>query len=91
LLRVQCAEGIAPCGGQQRVSVASDPDVGVEQSRPLSSFPTADQSCRSCPPSIDQDTTVTIQLKNDDGTCWEADFTAPAITNEQVEFRDKSD
>jgi len=40
---------------------------------------------------LDQDTTVTVQLKNDQGVCWEADYSAPAITNSQVEFRDKSD
>jgi len=40
---------------------------------------------------LDQNPTVTVQLKNDQGICWEADYTAPAITNEQVQFRDKSD
>jgi hypothetical protein len=40
---------------------------------------------------LDQDSTVTVQLRNDHGICWDADYTAPAITNEQVEFRDKSD
>jgi 6-phosphogluconolactonase (cycloisomerase 2 family) len=40
---------------------------------------------------LDQDSTVTVQLKNDWGICWDADYTAPAITNDQVQFRDKSD
>jgi len=40
---------------------------------------------------LNQDTTITVQLKNDEGTCWEAEFSAPSITNEQVQFRDKSD
>jgi hypothetical protein len=40
---------------------------------------------------LDQDPAATVQLKNDAGICWDADYTAPAITNEQVQFRDKSD
>ena len=40
---------------------------------------------------LDQDLTVTVQLKNDRGICWDADYSAPAITNDQVQFRDKSD
>jgi hypothetical protein len=40
---------------------------------------------------LDQDPTVTVQLKNDRGICWGADYTAPAITSDQVQFRDKSD
>jgi hypothetical protein len=38
-----------------------------------------------------QDTSVTVELKNDAGTCWGATFTALAVTNNQVDFRDKSD
>jgi hypothetical protein len=38
-----------------------------------------------------QDAAVTVQLKNDQGICWEADYTAPALKNDQVEFRDKSE
>jgi hypothetical protein len=46
----------------------------------------------SLPPlPLSQDSKVTVQLRNDLGTCWEAVFTAPAIRNEQIEFRDKSD
>jgi hypothetical protein len=40
---------------------------------------------------LDQDATVTVQLKNDQGICWEANYTAPALKSDQVEFRDKSD
>jgi hypothetical protein len=40
---------------------------------------------------LDQDPAITVQLKNDRGICWDADYTVPAIRNEQVEFRDKSD
>ena len=38
-----------------------------------------------------QDSKVTVQLANDGGVCWEARYGAPAIRNEQGEFRDKSD
>jgi hypothetical protein len=38
-----------------------------------------------------QDPTVTVQLKNDAGICWDADYSPPALRNVQSEFRDKSD
>lgn len=40
---------------------------------------------------LDQDPAVIVQLVNDQGVCWDANYTAPAIANEQVQFRDKSD
>lgn len=38
-----------------------------------------------------QDTAVVVQLVNSDGTCWEADFSAPAKKNDAKQFNDKSD
>jgi hypothetical protein len=38
-----------------------------------------------------QDTAVIVQLVNSDGTCWEADFSAPAKKNDLTQFNDKSD
>lgn len=38
-----------------------------------------------------QDTAVIVQLVNSDGTCWEADFSAPAKKNDLKQFNDKSD
>jgi hypothetical protein len=43
------------------------------------------------PLSLAQGISVVVQLKNDDGFCWEAAFSAPAIKNTEIEFRDKSD
>lgn len=40
---------------------------------------------------LSQDPRVVVQLKNDLGVCWEAIYSAPALRNEQTEFRDKSD
>lgn len=40
---------------------------------------------------LDQDSKVTVQLRNDLGTCWGATYSAPAIRDTQVEFRGKSD
>jgi sugar lactone lactonase YvrE len=34
---------------------------------------------------------VTVQLRNDEGNCWDADFTSPAVVSGQYQFRDKSD
>ena len=31
-----------------------------------------------------------VKLKNDLGVCWEAAFAAPAASNTQIQFRDKS-
>ena len=39
-----------------------------------------------------QDPAVTVQIKNDKGLlgiCWDADYAAPALANEQGQFRDK--
>jgi len=38
-----------------------------------------------------QGTTVTVQLKSSDGTCWEAAYDAPAARNDGEGFKDKSD
>ncbi len=38
-----------------------------------------------------QDTTVTAQLVNSDGTCWEAQYGAPAIKNQSDQFKDQGD
>jgi hypothetical protein len=38
-----------------------------------------------------QDTAVIVQLVNSDGTCWEADFSAPATGNDSKGFKDMSD
>ncbi len=40
---------------------------------------------------LNQNARVIVQLRNDLGVCWGADFSAPALKNEQIEFRDKSD
>jgi len=40
---------------------------------------------------LGQDPTVTVQIKNDRGFCWEANYTAPATTNSETTFRDNSD
>ena len=34
---------------------------------------------------------VTVQLKSGSGLCWDAEYSAPALKNDQVQFRDKSD
>jgi hypothetical protein len=34
---------------------------------------------------------VTVQLKNSDGGCWEAVYSAPALRNQEGQFRDRSD
>jgi hypothetical protein len=36
-----------------------------------------------------QDPSVTVQLRNDAGTCWETVHGAPALRNEEDQFRDK--
>lgn len=38
-----------------------------------------------------QDATVTVQLKNSDGSCWGARFSAPADVNTSEKFKDRSD
>jgi len=32
-----------------------------------------------------------IQLKSGNGFCWDAEYSAPALKNDHVQFRDKSD
>jgi hypothetical protein len=39
---------------------------------------------------LDQDPTVTAQLRNSSGFCWDADYSAPATANDSAEFRDRS-
>ena len=34
---------------------------------------------------------VTVQLKQRDGTCWEAVYSAPAPRDDTTQFRDRSD
>ena len=34
---------------------------------------------------------VRVQLKNSDGTCWEASFGAPAVKNDAGQYKDKAD
>jgi len=38
-----------------------------------------------------QSSKVTVQLVNDEGKCWDADYAAPAILNSSAQFRDKND
>ncbi len=38
-----------------------------------------------------QDPSVTVEVRNDRGVCWAADYSAPALTNDAAEFRDRSD
>lgn len=38
-----------------------------------------------------QDTSVVVQIKNNAGFCWEAEYSAPALKNTEIELRDKSD
>jgi len=38
-----------------------------------------------------QDPAVTVQMTNALGECWDADFGAPAIDDDETEFRDRSD
>jgi len=39
-----------------------------------------------------QDTKVTVQLKNNHGggICWDAEYTSPAIVNDELQFKDRS-
>jgi hypothetical protein len=39
---------------------------------------------------LHQDPTVTVQLSNSDGVCWEAEFSTPAKKNDLKQFNDKS-
>ncbi len=39
--------------------------------------------------SLDQDTHVTVQLKNSQGVCWGSSYPAPAIRNDSAQFKDK--
>jgi hypothetical protein len=39
---------------------------------------------------LTQDPTVVVQLKNNAGVCWEADYSAPAIRNTSTQFKAKS-
>jgi hypothetical protein len=34
---------------------------------------------------------VTVQIKNNDGTCWEAVYSAPNLRNDPERFQDRSD
>ena len=34
---------------------------------------------------------VTVQIKNDQGICWDASYPAPAFQNDEFGFRDKSE
>jgi uncharacterized delta-60 repeat protein len=38
-----------------------------------------------------QSTKVTVQLVNNEGKCWDADYAAPAILSSSAQFRDKND
>jgi len=38
-----------------------------------------------------QDPTVVVQLKNSEGVCWAASYSAPATKNDATQFKDKSD
>lgn len=40
---------------------------------------------------LQQDPGVIVQLRNDLGLCWDAEFSAPASTSSPVQFRDRSD
>ena len=43
------------------------------------------------PPTLSLTQPVTVQIKNNAGICWEADYSAPATVNTPDEFKDKSD
>ena len=34
---------------------------------------------------------VTVQLRNSDGSCWEAVYSAPPLKNDSTQYQDKSD
>ena len=34
---------------------------------------------------------VTVQISNSLGNCWEAEYSAPATKNDGVQYKDKSD
>ena len=34
---------------------------------------------------------LTVQLKNSDGKCWEATYSAPAKRNDAAHFKDRAD
>jgi hypothetical protein len=38
-----------------------------------------------------QDSKVTVQLKNTQGECWSAAYSAPASRNQADQFKDRSD
>jgi hypothetical protein len=38
-----------------------------------------------------QATTVVVQLEDDAGACWSADYSSPALRNTSSDFRDRSD
>jgi hypothetical protein len=43
------------------------------------------------PLAVQQDPRVTVQLKNSDGSCWEASYVAPASRNATESFKDTID
>ena len=42
-------------------------------------------------PALPLDTKVTVQLVNTAGVCWDAEYSTPAIKNQNTRFRDKAD
>ena len=40
---------------------------------------------------LTQDLTITVQLLNSDGFCWESQYSAPPLKSRTDQFKDKSD
>jgi hypothetical protein len=43
------------------------------------------------PPTLTLTQPITVQIKNNVGTCWEADYSAPALVDQPDQFKDKAD